>query len=86
MVEQAEQIAEISPVDREYLPTLEQQTYKPVKRFCRSDRRIFLSTNRAKSIGDILKQSEKSGVISAGFHQARAQAGGFCHEKRKFRF
>jgi len=29
-VEQAEQLARISPVDKEYMPTLGRQTYKPV--------------------------------------------------------
>ncbi|MDQ3710996.1 MAG: TldD/PmbA family protein, partial [Acidobacteriota bacterium] len=29
MVEQAEQLARLAPVDREYLPTLKTQTYKP---------------------------------------------------------
>src|SRR5687767_3514382 len=35
-VAQAESLARISPVDREYLPTLDQQTYKPVSGYAES--------------------------------------------------
>lgn len=85
MVEQAEQIAEISPVDREYLPTLEKQTYKNSNAFAESTADISLE-NRAKSISQILKQSEKSKVISAGFHEARATASGFATKNKNFGF
>lgn len=85
MVEQAEQIAEISPVDREYLPTLGAQTYQPSNGFVESTANLSLS-NRAKSIGDILKNSTKSGVISAGFHQTRAIAQAFATKNKNFGF
>lgn len=85
MVEQAEQVAEISPVDREYLPTLGKQTYKPSNGFVEATANISL-TNRAKSIGDILKQSEKEKVISAGFHQTRAVAEAFATKNKNFGF
>jgi hypothetical protein len=38
-------------------------------------RRRTFADRRAKAVGDILAESEKSGVIGAGFHQARANAG-----------
>lgn len=85
MVEQAEQVAEISPVDREYLPTLEKQTYKPSNGFVEATADISL-TKRAKNIGDILKSSEKSGVISAGFHQTRAVTEAFATKNKNFGF
>ncbi len=85
MVEQAEQVAEISPVDREYLPTLGAQTYKPSNGFVEATANISLA-NRAKSIGDILKTSEKSNVISAGFHQTRAIAEAFATKNKNFGF
>ncbi len=85
MVEQAEQVAEISPVDREYLPTLGKQTYKPSNGFVEATANLSL-TNRAKSIGDILKQSEKEKVISAGFHQTRALTEAFATKNKNFGF
>lgn len=74
MVEQAEQLARLAPVDREYLPTLKAQTYKPINGYVEATANIS-PTARAKAVGDILNECEKSGVIGAGFHQARAQAG-----------
>jgi len=85
MVEQAEQIAEISPVDREYLPTLAPQNYKPSNGFVEATADISL-TNRASAIGEILKTSEKSNVISAGFHQTRAVAEAFATKNKNFGF
>ncbi|HVE56256.1 MAG TPA: TldD/PmbA family protein [Pyrinomonadaceae bacterium] len=85
LVEQAEQVAAISPVDREYLPTLGAQTYKPSNGFVESTANLSLS-NRAKSIGSILKNSTKSGVISAGFHQTQAVAQGFATKNGNFGF
>ena len=85
MVEQAEKIARLAPVDREYVPTLPRQTYKPVNGFVESTANISLA-NRAKTIGDILSQAEKSKVIAAGFHAARAQAGASATKNGNFEF
>ena len=85
MVEQAEQVAEISPVDREYLPTLSAQTYKPSNGYVEATANLSL-TNRAKQIGDILKESAKEKVISGGFHQARAIAEAFATKNKNFGF
>ncbi|HEY8558818.1 MAG TPA: TldD/PmbA family protein [Pyrinomonadaceae bacterium] len=85
MVAQAEQTAEISPVDREYLPTLGAQVYKPSNGFVDATANLSLA-NRAKSIGDILKESTKAGVVSAGFHQTRAVAGAFATRNKNFNF
>ncbi|HEX3187751.1 MAG TPA: TldD/PmbA family protein [Pyrinomonadaceae bacterium] len=70
----AEQLARISPVDREYLPTIGQQTYKPVAGYAEATSNISL-TSRAKTINDAIASCEKSKVIGAGFHQARGGAG-----------
>jgi predicted Zn-dependent protease len=70
----AEQLARISPVDREYMPTLGAQTYKPVNGFVEATSNISLAS-RAKAIGDVLGACEKSKIIGAGFHQARGRAG-----------
>src|ERR1700752_164922 len=45
----AEQLARISPVDREYMPTLAQQTYKPVNGYAEATSNISVTT-RAKTI------------------------------------
>jgi predicted Zn-dependent protease len=74
MVEQAEKIARNAPVDREYLPTLGKQTYKPTNGFVQSTANLSLA-DRAKNVSDILAEMEKNKVIGAGFHSARAQAG-----------
>lgn len=85
MVGQAEAIARTAPVDREYLPTLGAQVYKPVNAFVEATANIS-AQNRARAIGDILSQSEKAGIIAAGFHQARAIAGAFATKNGNFGF
>jgi predicted Zn-dependent protease len=85
MVEQAEQIARLAPVDREYLPTLGVQTYRPVNKYVEATVNLSPAA-RAKAVGDILAEFEKSGVIGAGFHQARAQAGAFATKNGNFGF
>lgn len=85
MVEQAEKVAEISPVDRQYLPTLGKQTYKASNGYAEITANISLS-KRAKDISKIIKESEKEGVLSAGFHEARAIASGFATKNGNFGF
>ncbi|MCB1025068.1 MAG: TldD/PmbA family protein [Acidobacteria bacterium] len=85
MVKQAEQIAEISPVDRQYLPTLGKQKYVESKSFAKDTEDISLPA-RAKQIGDILNKSKSSNVISAGFHEARTVASGFATKNNNFGF
>lgn len=75
MVDQAEKIARNAPPDREYLPTLTKQTYKPVNGYVEATANLSL-TDRAKQIGTILSECEKNKVIGAGFHSAGSQAGG----------
>ena len=85
MVAEAEKIARTSPVDREYVPTLGRQTYKPTSRYVEATANLSLP-NRAKSIGEILSEFEKNKVIGAGFHQARAQAGASATKNGNFDF
>lgn len=85
MVAQAEQVAAISPVDREYLPTLGAQTYKPSNGYVDSTANLSLE-NRAKSVGAILKESVKAGVVTGGFHQANARTQGFATKNGNFGF
>ncbi|HEX8176236.1 MAG TPA: TldD/PmbA family protein [Pyrinomonadaceae bacterium] len=87
-VEEAERLANISPVDVEYVPTLKAQTYKPSLGYAEATANVPL-VDRAKAVGDIITASEKAGVLSAGFHQAQASAaaqatknGNFDYERR----
>jgi len=73
-VEEAERLANISPVDVEYVPTLKMQTYKPTLGYAEATANVPLA-DRARAISDIISSSEKAGVRSAGFHQAQASAG-----------
>jgi predicted Zn-dependent protease len=73
VVAQAEQLARISPVDREYMPTLGAQTYKPVNGYAEATSNISLAA-RARAINDVISACERSKVIGAGFHQARGNS------------
>jgi predicted Zn-dependent protease len=84
-VAQAEQLARISPVDREYLPTLGPQTYKPVNGYAEATSNISLQ-NRARSINDVIAACEKARVIGAGFHQARGGAGASATKNGNFNY
>ncbi len=86
-VSQAEQLARISPVDHEYLPTLGPQVYKPVNGYAEATSNISLH-DRARAINGVISGCEKAGVIGAGFHQARGLAsasatknGNFVYER-----
>jgi len=83
MVAQAEKIARTAPVDREYVPSLGRQTYKPVNGFVEATANLSL-TDRARNISEILAECEKNKVIGAGFHSARAQAGASASKNGNF--
>ena len=72
-VRQAEQLARLSPVDREYLPTLGPQHYKPSHGYVEATANISLAA-RAKSINGVIAACEKDQVVGAGFYQARGAA------------
>ena len=74
-VDQAEALAKIAPVDKEYLPTLGQQTYKPVSGYVEATANLSLA-DRARAIDAIIRSCERAGAIGAGFHQASASAFG----------
>src|SRR5687768_248499 len=81
----AEQLARISPVDREYMPTLGAQTYKPVNGYAEATSNISV-TSRARTINDVIVSCEKSKVIGAGFHQARGTAGASATKNGNFNY
>jgi predicted Zn-dependent protease len=84
-VAQAEEIARISPVDREYLPTLGRQTYKPVAGYSEATSNISLQ-ERARAINNVIASCERAGVIGAGFHQARGAVNGSATKNGNFNY
>ncbi|HKZ80404.1 MAG TPA: TldD/PmbA family protein [Pyrinomonadaceae bacterium] len=79
----AEQLARVSPVDREYIPTLGWQTYKPVNGYAEATSNLSVTT-RAKAINDVIAACEKAKVVGAGFHQARGLAGASATKNGNF--
>ncbi len=84
-VTQAQDLARISPVDREYLPTLGSQVYKPVNSYAEATSNISLQA-RAAAINDVISNCEKARVIGAGFHQARGSAGASATKNGNFSY
>jgi predicted Zn-dependent protease len=84
-VEQAEQIARIAPIDREYLPSLSAQAYKPTNGYVEATANIS-PESRAKIIGGILSEAEKAKIIAAGFHQSQASASASATKNGNFNF
>jgi predicted Zn-dependent protease len=83
--QEAERLARISPVDREYVPTLGTHTYKPSGGYVDATVNISLS-DRARAIDDIIRACEKESVIGAGFHQARGGAAGYASRNGNFHY
>jgi predicted Zn-dependent protease len=84
-VEQAEQLARISPVDKEYLPTLGPQTYKPTGGYVPATADLSLK-KRAKAIDDIIRSCEKEKLIGAGFHHASGAGSGSATKNGNFHY
>ncbi|MBA2501610.1 MAG: TldD/PmbA family protein [Pyrinomonadaceae bacterium] len=84
-VEQAEQLARLSPVDREYLPTLSQQTYKPASGFSEATANVT-TAERARVVDDVLKACERANVTGAGLYQTQAAAGASRTKNGNFYF
>ena len=85
MVEHAEAIARRAPVDREYVPSLGKQTYRPANRYFEATANVS-PTDRARKIGEVLAECEKNKVIGAGFHSANAQSSGTATKNGNFEF
>jgi predicted Zn-dependent protease len=65
MIDQAQELARLAPVDREYMPTLGPQKYEPTRRYVEETATLSLA-DRARAIDEALAASEKAKVISAG--------------------
>ena len=85
MAEQAHDLARLSPVDREYLPTIGPQRCEPTRRVRRGNRDA-VAADRARAVDEALTASEKANVISAGFHQAEATAGATATKNGNFNY
>ncbi|MEO8681604.1 MAG: TldD/PmbA family protein, partial [Vicinamibacterales bacterium] len=73
LADEAVQIARVSPVQREYLPTLGPLTYAENKGFAAATAEVDLAA-RAKSLEAVLTACRTEKVTGAGFHTARASA------------
>jgi predicted Zn-dependent protease len=85
LVENAERLARLSPVDKEYLPTLGPQKYKPVNGYVEATEKISLSS-RAKAINRVIEACESAKVIGAGFHRASGFASGMATRHGNFNY
>src|SRR5882672_951742 len=84
-VAQAEELARLAPVDKEYLPTLGPQKYKPSAGYVEATVNLSVSS-RAKAIDQIIRSCEKEGVIGAGFHHANGTASAFGTKHSNFHY
>ena len=84
-VEQAENLAKLSPVDIEYMPTLGPQIYKPVNGFVGGTAEISPKW-RAKQIGSILDKCDEAKVVGAGLFRSGAFAGASATRHGNFEF
>jgi len=71
VVRQAEDLARLSPVDVEYVPSVGPQKYRPVHGFVE---RTLSMDARAAAINAALTACQREGIIGAGLHQSRAVA------------
>jgi predicted Zn-dependent protease len=84
-VAQAEELARLAPVDKEYLPTLLLQNYRPSGGYTEATVNLALSA-RAKAIDEIIRMCEKDGVIGAGFHHSSGNASAFATKNGNFHY
>lgn len=84
-VAEAEQLARISPVDREYLPTLGPQSYRPSHGFVEGTMNISLPA-RARAVDGIIRNCESKEVIGAGFHHAQGTATAYASHHGNFHY
>jgi predicted Zn-dependent protease len=85
LADEAVQLARVSPVHREYLPTLGPLTYAEERGFAASTADIDLA-QRAKVLSGVLDACRAAKVTGAGFHTARASATATAtaHGNRRF--
>src|SRR5579862_4240968 len=84
-VAQAEELARLAPVDKEYVPTLGAQIYRPTGGYVEATSNLSLA-DRASAIDEIIRNCESAGVIGAGFHHANGRSGGFATKNGDFHY
>ncbi|MEW6157417.1 MAG: TldD/PmbA family protein [Verrucomicrobiota bacterium] len=84
-VAEAEQLARLSPVDVEYVPTLGPQTYKPVRGYVEATARISAG-ERARVVDEAISACEKAKVVGAGFYRVSASASARVTKHGNFSF
>ena len=85
VVEEAQRLARLSPEDREYLPTLGLQSYKPVTGYAEATANIS-PKDRAKTVDELIMACQQAKVVGAGFYQAIASAGASATRNGNFQF
>ena len=71
LIVQAEELAAISPEDREYMPLLGPQEYSDIDAFD-TETGELPAKRRAKSVADAIKEAKQRKVIAAGFFENSA--------------
>ena len=84
-VEEAERLARLSPVDKEYLPTLGAQQYQPAGGYVEATADIAPG-ERARAIDAIIRECEKAGVVGAGYHHSHGDASAFATKNGNFHY
>src|SRR6266446_9928005 len=84
-VAQAEELARLAPVDKEYLPTIGGQKYQASGGYVDATVNLGLSA-RARAIDESISRCEKEGVIGAGFHHANGSASGSATRNGNFHY
>jgi predicted Zn-dependent protease len=84
-VEQAEQLARLSPVDVEYLPTLGPQDYRPVRGYVEATANVSAGA-RARVVNEAISACEKAKVVGAGFYRTSASANATATKHGNFSF
>jgi len=84
-ISQAEELARLAPVDKEYMPTLSAQQYRPSAEYVDATVKLDPSA-RARAVDEIIRICEKQGVIGAGFHHNSGSASAFATKHGNFNF
>ena len=71
MADEAVRIARVSPVHREYVPTLGPLDYPESRGFAQSTADVDVDA-RAQALAEVIGACRKASVVGAGFHSARA--------------
>lgn len=85
IVAQAEQIARVSPVDREYVPTLGPEQYQPTQGYVEATANVPPAT-RARAVGGVLEACVSAGLVGAGFYQASGSTQAAASRHGNFRY